>query len=74
MRTSRRPPAAPNLPAGATVDWTAARIVVGFSDLRGAETDVVGVVDDPGREDYPRLRARLGDLAGLARRRLAAPR
>jgi inner membrane protein len=41
------PPAAPNLPAGATVDWTAARIVVGFSDLRGARADVVGVVTTP---------------------------
>jgi inner membrane protein len=41
------PPAAPNLPAGATIDWQAARIVVGFSDLRGARTDVVGVVATP---------------------------
>ena len=41
------PPAAPNLPSGATVDWRAARIVVGFSDLRGAKTDVVGVLAGP---------------------------
>ena len=41
------PPAAPNLPAGAQVDWQAARIVVGLSDLRGAKSDVVGVVSGP---------------------------
>lgn len=41
------PPAALNLPSGASVDWQAARIVVGFSDLRGAKTDVVGVLGSP---------------------------
>jgi inner membrane protein len=41
------PPASPNLPAGSTVDWQAARIVVGFSDLRGAKSDVVGAVVTP---------------------------
>jgi len=41
------PPAAPNLPAGSQVDWQAARIVVGFSDLRGAKSDVVGVISGP---------------------------
>lgn len=38
------PPATPNLPAGASVDWQAARIVVGFTDLRGAKTDVAEYV------------------------------
>jgi inner membrane protein len=32
------------LPANATVDWSAARIVVGFTDLRGAKSDVVGTM------------------------------
>lgn len=41
------PPADPNLPTGAKVDWQAARLVVGFSDLRGAKTDVVGVLAEP---------------------------
>jgi inner membrane protein len=41
------PPAAPNLPAGSQVDWQAARIVVGFSDLRGAKSDVAGVIFAP---------------------------
>ena len=34
-------PATTDLPAGATVDWTKALIVVGFTDLRGAKSDVV---------------------------------
>jgi inner membrane protein len=38
------PPADLRLPAGASVDWAAARLVVGFSDLRGAKSDVDGVV------------------------------
>ena len=42
------PPAAPNLPSGSSIDWNAARIVVGFSDLRGAKTDVNGVLASPG--------------------------
>jgi inner membrane protein len=37
------PPSSPKLPAGAQVDWKAARLVVGFSDLRGAKSDVTGV-------------------------------
>jgi inner membrane protein len=41
------PPQAPNLPAGAQVDWQSARLVVGFSDLRGAKSDVTGVFEDP---------------------------
>jgi inner membrane protein len=36
-----------NLPAGAKIDWTAARLVMGFSDLRGAKSDVVGLVTGP---------------------------
>jgi inner membrane protein len=35
-------PAQPNLPSGAVVDWKSARVVVGFSDLRGAKSDIVG--------------------------------
>jgi inner membrane protein len=42
------PPTAPNLPSGASVDWSAARVVVGFTDLRGAKTDVGGVLTNPG--------------------------
>jgi inner membrane protein len=41
------PPADLNLPAGSTVNWQAARLVVGFSDLRGAKSDVTGVFTDP---------------------------
>ncbi|HLY77878.1 MAG TPA: cell envelope integrity protein CreD, partial [Caulobacteraceae bacterium] len=37
------PPTNVNLPAGSTVNWQAARLVLGFSDLRGAKTDVTGV-------------------------------
>ena len=41
------PPQSVNLPAGSTVNWLAARLVVGFSDLRGAKSDVTGVFTDP---------------------------
>ena len=41
------PPQSVNLPAGATVNWQAARLVVGFSDLRGAKSDISGVFSDP---------------------------
>jgi inner membrane protein len=41
------PPQSVNLPAGGSVDWQAARLVVGFSDLRGARSDVTGVFTDP---------------------------
>jgi inner membrane protein len=40
------PPTNLNLPAGSTVNWQAARLVVGFSDLRGAKSDVTGVFTD----------------------------
>jgi inner membrane protein len=36
-----------NLPAGFTVNWQAARLVLGFSDLRGAKSDVTGLFTDP---------------------------
>lgn len=36
-----------NLPAGAVIDWSRAQIVVGFSDLRGAKSDVVAIVATP---------------------------
>lgn len=36
------PPANLNLPPNAQVDWKAARIVVGLSDLRGARSDITG--------------------------------
>lgn len=36
-----------NLPTGAIVDWSAARIVVGFSDLRGATSDVTATLTTP---------------------------
>jgi len=39
--------AAPNLPAGAVVDWNGALIVVGFSDLRGAKSDVAATLTTP---------------------------
>jgi inner membrane protein len=42
------PPAVLNLPTGATVDWAQAQIVMGFSDLRGAQRDVVGRVTPTG--------------------------
>jgi len=40
------PPTSVNLPAGSTVNWQAARIVLGFTDLRGAKSDVAGVFTD----------------------------
>jgi inner membrane protein len=40
------PPASPNLPAGSSVDWQAARLVIGLSDLRGAKSDL-GVLATP---------------------------
>jgi inner membrane protein len=40
------PPTSLNLPQGASVDWNAAQIVVGFSDLRGAKADVTGIFTD----------------------------
>jgi inner membrane protein len=40
------PPQNVNLPAGSTVNWQAARLVLGFSDLRGAKSDVTGVFTD----------------------------
>jgi inner membrane protein len=42
------PPQDLGLPPGAVVDWTQARIVVGFSDLRGARSDIVGVFTGAG--------------------------
>lgn len=41
------PPAIADLPAGSIVDWSQARIVMGFSDLRGAKLDVAGVFAGP---------------------------
>ena len=41
------PPQEVNLPAGSTVNWQAARLVLGFSDLRGARSDITGVFTDP---------------------------
>ena len=35
---------ATDLPQGAVIDWSRARIVVGFSDLRGSKTDVVATL------------------------------
>ena len=47
MEARFSPPAEPaNLPAAARIDWSRARIVVGFSDLRGAKDDVVAVLRD----------------------------
>jgi inner membrane protein len=40
-------PAAEDLPKGATVDWSKALIVVGFSDLRGAKSDVAATLTTP---------------------------
>ncbi|MGH6987377.1 MAG: cell envelope integrity protein CreD [Caulobacteraceae bacterium] len=36
-----RAPTAPNLPEGARIDWSHARFALGFSDLRGSQSDVV---------------------------------
>jgi len=41
------PTSSPNLPAGASIDWSAARFVVGFSDLRGAKRDISGQLTGP---------------------------
>ena len=41
------PPKAVNLPASASVDWSRAKVVVGFSDLRGAKADIVGSFAGP---------------------------
>ena len=41
------PPTSFNLPAAAKVDLGRARLVMGFSDLRGAKSDVVGVIATP---------------------------
>ena len=35
------------LPTGAVIDWSRAQIVLGFSDLRGAQTDVVATLTTP---------------------------
>ncbi len=40
------PPTSVNLPAGSVVNWQAARLVVGFTDLRGAKSDVTGMFTD----------------------------
>ncbi len=40
-------PTAPSVPAGASVDWSRARVVLGFSDLRGGKLDPAGVVAGP---------------------------
>jgi inner membrane protein len=45
--TFAAPPATPNLPAGAVVDWSRARIVLGFSDLRGGRLDPTATVTAP---------------------------
>lgn len=36
------PPPELDLPAGAVADWTQARVIMGFTDLRGAKSDVAG--------------------------------
>ena len=41
------PPQDVNLPAGSSVNWQAARLMLGFSDLRGAKSDITGVFTDP---------------------------
>ncbi|WP_172448644.1 cell envelope integrity protein CreD [Caulobacter mirabilis] len=48
--TFSAPPAAPNLPAGAVVDWSRAQVVLGFSDLRGGKLDPVATVTTPAGE------------------------
>ncbi len=40
-------PIRPSVPAGATVDWSRARLVLGFSDLRGGKLDPAGIVTGP---------------------------
>lgn len=41
------PPAPRGLPPGASVDWSQARVVLGFSDLRGAKADVAARLTTP---------------------------
>ncbi|HEY1752930.1 MAG TPA: cell envelope integrity protein CreD, partial [Caulobacteraceae bacterium] len=41
------PPKTLNLPPGSSVDWSRALVVVGFSDLRGAKSDVAGSFTGP---------------------------
>jgi inner membrane protein len=36
-----------SLPRNAVVDWSQAQIVMGFTDLRGAKSDIVGAFSDP---------------------------
>jgi hypothetical protein len=52
------------LPTGAVIDWSRAQIVLGFSDLRGAQTDVVAtlttVAGDTRLEFTPASDVRLG--------------
>lgn len=45
--TFSAPPAAPNLPAGAIVDWSRAQLVLGFTDLRGGQLDPAATVTTP---------------------------
>lgn len=51
-----------NLPAGASVDWSRAQIVVGFSDLRGAKSDVVASLTTPAGDSQ----ASLAPASGIA--------
>lgn len=41
-------PPTPKLPEGAAIDWSRAQLVIGFSDLRGAKSDIVARVSGPG--------------------------
>lgn len=45
--TFSAPPATPNLPAGAVIDWSRAQVVLGFSDLRGGKLDPAATVISP---------------------------
>jgi inner membrane protein len=36
-----------SLPQNATVDWSQAQVVMGFTDLRGAQSDIIGTFVDP---------------------------
>lgn len=58
---------AQGLPTGAMLDWNRAQIVVGFSDLRGAQTDVVATLSteagDTRLEFTPASDVRLGRSA-----------
>lgn len=45
--TFSAPPSAPNLPAGAIIDWSRAQVVLGFSDLRGGKLDPIATVTGP---------------------------